>query len=236
MKKLKDTAKTPESSLQCPHCARTFARERTVYNHVCEQKRRWDDRDRPSNRIGYNSWLQFYSKNVMPKVPRKYEDFIKSSYYLAFVRYGNYCVDAGVINPGRYLDWLLKNKIKIDDWSSDSVYTKYLCEYLRDEDPYDALSRSVQTTDDLCKADELQCRDMLRWGNTNRVCHAITTGKISPWMLYHSESGVQFLNKLDETQVKMIFDYINPELWALTFKRRAEQVHEIKQLLKQAGY
>jgi len=235
MKKLKDTAKIAESDLSCPHCSRKFVRESAVYKHICEQKRRWDERDRPSNRIGYNSWLQFYSRNVTSK-RLKYEDFMKSTYYLAFVRYGIYCVDVGVLNPSRYLDWLLKNKIKIDTWSSDTVYTKYLCEYLREEDPYDALSRSVQTTDTLSEAEELQCRDVLRWGNTNRVCHALTTGKISPWMLYHSESGVQFLNKLDETQVKLVFDYINPELWALTFKRKSEHVSEIKQLLKQAGY
>jgi hypothetical protein len=55
-------------------------------------------------------------------------------------------------------------------------------------------------------------------------------------MLYHSESGKQFLNKLDETQVKMVIDYINPELWAIKFKRNTDDVNEVKKLLDTAGY
>jgi hypothetical protein len=64
----------------------------------------------------------------------------------------------------------------------------------------------------------------------------ITKGKISPWMLYHSTSGLEFLGSLDSTQEKMIFDYINPEQWAIKFKRSANIINEVKELLNVAGY
>jgi hypothetical protein len=64
----------------------------------------------------------------------------------------------------------------------------------------------------------------------------ITNGKISPWMLYQSESGVDFLSNLDEGQQRLIIDYINPEQWAIKFRRNTEMVTQVKELLNAAGY
>jgi hypothetical protein len=64
----------------------------------------------------------------------------------------------------------------------------------------------------------------------------VTTGKISPWLLYQSVSGTNFLDKLHEDQVKMIIDYINPEQWALKFRKDPDATTQVKQLLDQAGY
>jgi hypothetical protein len=130
----------------------------------------------------------------------------------------------------------LKNNIKIDTWAGDSVYTKYLIEYLRNEDPFDAIARSVQTTMDLAEKEGILSKDYLCYGNPNKICHSITNGKISPWMLYQSESGVKFLDSLNESQVKMVIDYINPELWKIKFNRETDNVKQVKELLNAGGY
>ena len=62
------------------------------------------------------------------------------------------------------------------------------------------------------------------------------SAKISPWMLYQSASGIELLESLDITQQKMILDYINPEQWAIRFKRHADSVSQVKELLNAAGY
>jgi hypothetical protein len=235
-----NTKKTEETNhtgkFSCEFCKREFVRESTVLKHICEYKHRWLEKDRQGNRIGFQAFIQFYKKNSAAKKERTYEEFIKSAYYIAFVKFGSYCVDINAINVPRFLDWLNKNQIKIDTWTSDSVYTKFLQEYLRNEDPMDAIARSVETSINLAEREKILTKDYLRYGNSNNICYAITTGKISPWMLYHSESGKQFLNKLDETQVKMVIDYINPELWAIKFKRNTDDVNEVKKLLDTAGY
>ena len=84
--------------------------------------------------------------------------------------------------------------------------------------------------------DRLQSHDYIRYGNVNKICYAVTTGKISPWMLYMSESGTKFLSDLSEDRVKMISDYINIELWAIKFKREPEIVTQVKELLRAGGY
>jgi ABC-type ATPase with predicted acetyltransferase domain len=131
---------------------------------------------------------------------------------------------------------LLKNQIKIDTWCSDTTYTKYLIEYVRVEDPLDAIARSVETTIEWSSKDNILPRDYLRYGNPNRIVHLISVGKISPWMLYQSTSGVQFLDKINPEHAKIIMDYINPEQWALKFHREPENVRTVKEILTAGGY
>jgi hypothetical protein len=186
--------------------------------------------------LGFQSWVQFYKKNTAGKKNKTYEEFIRSAYYAAFVKFGNYCADVNVINVSRYADWLLKNQISVDTWTKDTNYTKFLIEYLRSEDPLDAIARSIQSTIDLAQTEQIQSKDYLRYGNVNKICYEITKGKISPWILYHSDSGLKFLDTLNETHVAMIIDYINPELWKIKFNREPENVNQVKELLNAGGY
>lgn len=232
---MKKTAVT-EVKHSCEFCNREFLRESTLDKHLCENKRRWQDKDQTGNRIGFQTWLSFYKKNTPSKKTKTYLDFIKSSYYLVFVKFGHYCVNVNVINVERYADWLLKNNIKVDSWCSDTNYTKFLIEYSKDEDPLDAIARSIETTIKLSSDEGILSKDCLRYCNANKICYAITAGRISPWMLYQSESGIGFIERLDESQQKMILEYIDPEQWAIRFKRNSNIVPQVKELLGQGGY
>lgn len=236
MKKSKNTKKTQEIKFQCEFCEKEFAREKTMGTHMCETKRRWDARQSKANIIGYQSWLDFYKSNTASKKKREYLDFIKSAYYTAFVKFGHYCVDAGVLNASKFGMYLTKNKVPIDKWASDKQYTNFLVIHLRDEDPLDAIARSIETTITLAEQDKILTKDVFRYGNKNRICYAITKGKISPWMLYQSTSGVSFMSELDETQIKMILEYIQPEVWAAKFKRNVDIINQVKNLLTMGGY
>jgi len=195
------------------------------------------NKDIKGNRLGFQCWLQFYTKNSMSRTKNKtYEEFIKSAYYTAFVKFGNYCGDVNVVNVSRFVDWLLKENTKLDNWHSDSVYTAFLKDYLRKEDPLDAIHRGIEHSMKLAKEASIQPHDLLRYGNANKICYAVTTGKISPWMLYQSDSGTKFLDTLTSDHVKMIIDYIDPEQWAIKFKRDPEAVAQVKGLLRAGGY
>ncbi len=225
-----------EKKFECEFCKRAFVREKTLLTHICETKHRWLDKDKIGNRLGFQSFVQFYKKHSASKNTKTYEEFIKSPYYSAFVKFGSYCVQVNVLNIPRYVDWLLASQISIDNWATDSTYTTFLLEYLRKEDPLDAIARSVETTIDLAEKDGILPKDVFRYGNQNRICHAITTGKISPWILYCSDSGVQFLDKLTQDHVKIVIDYINPEQWALKIRREPENVRTAKEILLSGGY
>jgi hypothetical protein len=225
----------PVTKHLCEFCGKSFVKETTIIKHLCEPKRRWQERDKHGSRIAYTSWIQFYSKHTNKK-QKEYSDFIESAYYTAFVRFGNYCVEAQVLNVPRYVDWLLKNQISIDKWHKDTNYTKFIIDYLKTEDPLDAIARSIETTVNLAKEDKIQTKDVLRYGNRNKICFEITKGKISPWMLFQSQSGLEFIESLDSTQQKMILEYINPEQWAIKFTKHKSIIPEMKELLRAGGY
>lgn len=228
------TEKAPKYG--CDFCGRSFLRESTIAKHICEYKQRWLSKDIVGNRIGFQAWVQFYKKNTNSKKTKTYDEFIKSSYYTAFVKFGSYCAEVNAINIPRFVEWLLKNQVRIDTWNTDSVYTKFLLEYTKEEDPFDAIHRSVETCIKLAEPENIQPHDLLRYGNKYKICYAITTGKISPWMLYQSHSGVGFMDGLDSSQVKMIIDYIDPEKWALKFHRDPESVKQVREILNAGGY
>jgi hypothetical protein len=165
-----------------------------------------------------------------------FDDFAKSSYYRAFVKFGRYCVGISAISPVQFMSWLLKNNKKIDRWCSDQLYTEYLAEYLKYEAVDDALTRAVEFGLDWAEKNSAQPCDCLRYGNANAMCHAVTAGRISPWVIYNSESGQQFLSRLDPTQVAMIWPYIDSDVWQQQFLSRAQDQAYAQQILTRAGW
>jgi len=233
----KSTRKKTETTKHvCEFCENEFVRETSLAKHICERKRRYQDKDKPANRIGFQAFLQFYKRSVSSKKTKTYDDFIRSAYYIAFIKFGSYCVDANVLNVSRFVDYLLKEKVSIDTWAKDKHYTDFIIDYCKSEDPLDAIARSIETTIELAKQDQIQTKDIFRYGNKNKICFELTKGKISPWMIYHSNSGLQFIESLDVTQQKMIFQYIHPEQWAIKFKRCNNIIPEVKELLNAGGY
>ena len=55
-------------------------------------------------------------------------------------------------------------------------------------------------------------------------------------MLYQSDSGIQFLDTLNPDHAKLIIDYIDPEQWALKFKREPELARQVKEILNAGEY
>jgi hypothetical protein len=225
-----------EMTYQCEFCHKTFARESTIVAHMCEPKRRRMQQNERSVQIGFQAYLEFYRLlNKSAKV-RTYDDFAESPYYRAFVKFGRYCVDTLVINPARMIDWLLKNQKKIDQWCSDRIYTEYLIWYLQTESVADALARSVEYSIDWAERNEARPQDCLRYGSANGTCHAITTGRISPWVIYNSDSGQEFLTQLSSEQLQIVWPYINSDVWQAKFGSNTEDLTYAREILNTAGW
>jgi hypothetical protein len=64
----------------------------------------------------------------------------------------------------------------------------------------------------------------------------VTTGRISPWVLYNCESGLKFLSELDATQVAMVWPYIDSEVWTKKFADYMADQEYTKDILKKAGW
>jgi hypothetical protein len=218
----------------CEFCKKVFKKPSTLGSHICPTKNRWLSRTKKDSIIGFEAWQQFYMTGFTNKKVRTYEEYIVSPYYAAFSRFGTYCMDVQALNIPRYIDWLLKEQVKIDLWNKDTTYNKFLINYLKVEDPLDAIARSIETTIKL--SDSSQASDYFRKTHPNQVCHQVTLGRISPWALFQSDSGVEFLSNLDQDQEKIVLPYIDPTAWSIKFIRDPKTASEIKEIMGAAGY
>ncbi len=220
----------------CEYCKKEFVRETSIQVHMCEPKRRRHERDDPGPRLGFQAYIRFYESMAGSARNKTHDTFCESSYYRAFVKFGHYCVNTRVINPDRFMAWLLKNNRKIDHWCSDKVYTEYLVDHLKVEAVDDALTRAIEFGIDWAEKNASPAHDCMRYGNANVLCYAVTAGRISPWVIYNSESGQKFLRELDATQVAMIWPYIDSDAWQKRFQDRPQDQAYAKNILKQAGW
>lgn len=220
----------------CQYCGKSFRKESTLTAHLCEKKRRWQQEKETGVQFGLQSYVQFYEYTQTGKT-KTYEEFVSSPYYLAFVKFGRHCVDIRCLNLGNFVKWLLKNNKKLDDWCKDSFYQEWLYEYLRKENAQDALERGLLTMQRYADKTEgmKEFSGYFRYGNVNRICYHISTGRISPWVIYNCDSGIDFLSSLDEEHVNMIMYWIDPGYWNRMLDDMKSDVSWCKEVLKAAG-
>lgn len=186
--------------------------------------------------LGLQCYLKFYESTQGSAKLKTFDNFARSPYYRAFVKFGRYCVDIKAINVARFIDWLLKHNKKIDHWCRDSIYGEYITDYVRSESTADALARAIEEAMTWAEETGNPDRDYLRYGNTNRVCYAITTGKISPWVLYNCGSGMTLLENLSQEQIAMIWPMINSDFWQRKFRDYRSDAEYAREILTKAGW
>lgn len=222
---------------QCNYCQRQFQREQSLLVHVCETKRRFLEQQEIGVQIGLRAYLRFYEITQGSSRLKTFDDFARSAYYRAFVKFGRHCQAIRAINVERFADWLIRENKKIDHWCRDTMYQEYLMQYIRQEHVDDAIARAIETGLDWHETHpDLQPHHILRYGNDNALCHAITTGRISPWVLYHCESGQCFLGRINSEQITMIWPMIDSDFWQRKFRDYPADAAYATDILQKAGW
>jgi thiaminase len=221
----------------CKYCSKEFRKESTLAAHLCEPKRRWQQENETGVQFGLRAYLQFYETTQGSARLKSYHDFVASPYYNAFVRFGRYMVAIRCINSTNFTTWLLKNNKKLDHWCKDSFYEEWLNEYVKKEAVQDALERGLKTMEEYAGGDSglASFSHYFKYGNHNRICHHITTGRISPWVLYNCSSGIEFLENLDEVLLAIVLPWVDPDYWNRKFQDYVADAEWCKHVLKEAG-
>jgi hypothetical protein len=204
--------------------------------HLCEPKRRHQEQTETGVQIGLQAYLRFYEITQGSSRLKSFDDFAKSPYYKAFVKFGRYCQGIRAVNVPRFIDWVVRQNKKIDHWCKDSVYTEYLVQYVQDENVSDALARAVEQSLDWQEKTGNPPHDYLRYGNENTICHAVNTGRVSAWVLYNSASGMEFLSRINQEQVAMIWAMIDSDFWSQKFHTYTADAEYARDILKKAGW
>lgn len=223
-------------SYACQYCKKSFQRETSLAVHLCEPKRRYQEQDEVGVQLGLQAYLRFYEITQGSARLKTFDDFAVSPYYKAFVKFGRYCVAIRAINIPRFIEWLLKNNKKIDHWCRDTVYSEYIAEHIRQEASTDALARALELAISWSEETDHPDRDYLRYGNSNALCYAITTGRLSPWVLYNCDSGTEFLSNLNEEQIALVWPFIDADFWQRRFRDYRADAEYMREMLTKAGW
>ena len=229
------TISQSSSGYECKFCNRSFAREKTLAAHVCEQKRRHGQKDEKHVQIGYIAYKRFYELTQGSANFKDYDHFASSQYYNAFVKFGKHIMNINVINPDYFIDYVIKSNIKLDNWCKDSVYEDYLLPYIKTENARDALERSILSMEDWANNNNSVFNHYFRYVSFNKAVAMVRNGKISPWVIYHSETGMDMLDKMTDEQLGLINDFIDPVYWSKRFEAFPADVEWAKHILSEAN-
>ena len=114
-----------EKLYTCPYCGAKFTKEKTLAVHMCEQKRRFLQKDERRVQLGYQTFVRFYELCQKTSKTKTYEEFCKSPYYTAFVKFGSFISNVKPLYPSKYIDYVVTSGIKLDHWCREELYQKY---------------------------------------------------------------------------------------------------------------
>lgn len=238
VKQVQENYKSPKK-YSCKYCFRSFVKESTLLAHMCESKRRWEQQYDKNVQLGLQAYLIFF-KDTQPNSGRKltYADFVKSNYYNAFVKFGRFLIDYKVINTKRYIEYVIKSKFKLDHWCKEKYYLDWLSKYLKKEHWEDALSRSLTTMDDWSDSagENVLSKSYFFANSKNKICQDIINGRISCWVIFNTDTGKEFLGKLNQEQIELVYEYIDPDYWRQYFIKYNKEAKLIKETLKEVGF
>ena len=224
------------TTFTCEFCNKTFKRERTIASHACEPRRRMQSKGETSVQIAFSTFGKFYRRLQGSGAKEKsFQDFIKSSYYSAFIRFGEYCVSVNCISVIGYADYVIKNEIPVDKWNTDTIYSMFLQYYIQIEPLDDALERSVKYSMTWATENNMDSYDFFRKASTFNIISSLQSGRVSPWVLYQSGSGMAWIQQTT-LGLSPVWDMIEPDMWGKVFEKRTEDVEFARSALILGGW
>jgi len=202
--------------------------------HMCEPKRRYMQRDEKRVQSGFYVYNRFYKITQNGKKEKTYEEFVKSPYYNAFVKFGSFMSNVNPLYPDKYIDWIIRSEVKLDKWCVEALYDKYVVDLIKTEPADTAAERSINTMVAWGTKHSAGWNHYFSYANVNKIVYDIRDGKISPWIMLNSDNGVRALQNMNDEQLQIIAPMVDIEFWTEHFRKHRSDLEFVKNLIKEA--
>lgn len=220
----------------CGYCQNEFASESTLISHVCVIRTRYKEENTPTSKLGLRLYRRYYELNIkVGKNQKTFDDFVKSKFYVPFIRLARHIQSLKPIEKDRFIDWLFTKNIKEKKWCDDETYEQYIIDLLQKETVDKALERSISTMDKWATEENTDFTRFFHDVAPTVATNMIKYGKISPWVLYLADSADSLWDRLNEEQGEIISAVIDPKVWRKKFETNLSDRQYAKQLLDEAG-
>jgi len=220
---------------KCQYCNTGFSKEKTLTVHVCEQKRRALAQSERHVVLGFDTYNRFYKLTQNSKVDKTYEDFRKSSYYNAFVKFGSFVSNVNPLYPDKFIDFVITSGVKLDQWCRDELYDKYVVDLVKRETVETALERTIKHMITWGEQNNAIWNHYFLYVSLNRAAYDIKDGKISPWVVLNSNSGKSMLKNFNDEHLSAITAIMDVPFWMNKFKKLPADVELVKQVVRESN-
>ena len=220
---------------ECQYCQKKFKGEKTLMVHVCEPKRRYMNKNEKYSRLAFYAFNRFYEMTQAVGKPIEFDMFAKSKFYLGFTKFGKHIININAINPEEYIDFVIRNSVKLDKWTSDSVYDTYIQELNRKESADRAVERSILLMQKWGEEYDRPFNTFFKEVSKPLAIHYIKSGRLSPLVIFNSDNGAELIDSFSDHELTLINENLEPAFWTRKFNARAEDVQFVKMILKKAG-
>ena len=219
----------------CEYCGTGYTRETTLAVHMCQPKRRALQKNEKRVQLGLYAFNQFYKLSAGAKKQKTYEDFCKSPYYNAFVKFGSFVNNVRPLYPEKYVDYVVTSGVKLDHWCREEMYEKYALGLIKKEGVQTALERSIITMMEWADENKSIWNHYFNYVSLNRAIYHIKDGKVSPWLILNCKSGKQMMSKFNDEQLEIIYNVMDPQHWARRFQKQVSDVETVKEVVKESN-
>lgn len=202
---------------------------------MCEPKRRVLQKDEKRVQSGFYAFNRFYQLTQNARKQKTYDEFCKSSFYNAFVKFGSFVNNVNPLYPEKFIDFVIKSGVKLDHWCRDELYDKYLFEVVKIEPVESAIQRTIQHMMDWADSSGASYEHYFLYVNLNRAVRDIRNGLLSPWIILNCKSGKELLEKFNDEQLEIITPVLDIPFWIRKFKEQPADTALVKEICKEAG-
>jgi len=219
----------------CQYCGHAYTKEKTLMVHVCEQKRRALAKTERHVVLGFDTYNRFYKLSQNAKGDKTYEEFCKSPYYNAFVKFGSFVSNVNPLYPDRFIEYVIRSGTKLDHWCRDELYDRYVVDLIKTEPVETALERSIKHM--MHWADEHQStwNHYFLYVSLSRAAFDIRDGKVSPWLILNSTNGKSMLKKFNDEQLTAVSVVMDVPFWLKKFKTLLADVELVKEVVRESN-
>jgi len=224
-----------EQPYTCQYCGHKFSKEKTLAVHVCEQKRRALAKTERHVVLGFDTYNRFYKITQNSKGGKTYEDFAKSPYYNAFIKFGSFVSNVNPLYPDKFIDFVVRSGVKLDHWCRDELYDKYVLDLVKTEPVEVALERSIKHMMEWAEANQSVWNHYFLYVSLSRATYDIKDGKVSPWLVLNSSNGKAMLQKFNDEQLNSVSHMLDVPFWMKKFRTLPADAELVKQVVKESN-
>lgn len=246
IKKQKNTSKNLKSTknnikelkpktIKCEFCEKRIPSEE-FENHLCPKMKRLKDKNKKEFITGFFAYKVFKKFNSVRKLKAEptIEDFVKFRNYNSFLKFGKRYSFLGVKEVEQFMLWICKNQIHTKVWLEVKTYDNWLIKKSINEDPIDASESAIQLMLLWENTTGNNWFDFFREVNTEIALEFVSSGKLSPWLLF---SGIanSLLERMSDSQLDRLTSKLNIDVWTQQITDHYDELNHIKEVYKEYG-